>query len=138
MTPDQLLSELQTLTPISYSGYVTRSMPGYLKACGPLCSVGDICEIDMPDESKISPSLYAEVAGVEEDRCILVPYEQTASVPPNATVRRISHGSQAKVGDVFRGRLVDAMANPLDEAGSISGRGLYASLRRYSIANVAD
>ena len=58
--------------------------------------------------------LLAEVAAVEERHVILVPLDHTRPVLPDARVTICPSQGLAPVGDNFGGRLVDALARPLD------------------------
>ncbi len=97
-------------------GYVRRVTPSHIEATGPLSTVGDICEIDCHDSSSSEPAkgLFAEVVAVEAEHVVLIPLETSRSVYPDARVTARPSQNLAPVGNYFAGRVVDALARPLD------------------------
>ena len=107
---------LNRLRPFNLVGYVQKVSSGFVTADGPLCTVGDICEIECQkgtNGASVEPVL-AEVAGVEDNRTILIPLVQTATILPDARVVARPTSNHAPVGDEFAGRLINSMAMPLD------------------------
>ena len=98
------------------AGRVTRISAGHVEATGPMASIGDLCEISVRQRSGESGKsrLYAEVAGVEETRIILVPLDQSVAIEPEARVVATQTKSALGVGDAYAGRLIDGLGDPLD------------------------
>jgi flagellum-specific ATP synthase len=93
-------------------GFVRKLSPGRIEAAGPLTSVGDICEVGQT-------KLLAEVAAVASDHVVLVPLDGAVQVSPDARVKALVAQSAAPVGDVFKGRAVDALGRAIDDRGEI-------------------
>ena len=115
MTPDTLLSQLSAVPTARFTANVTRVSPTYIEADGPLCTVGDLCEVETRSEN----SCMAEVVKVDTHRTVLIPLSQNAPIFPDAKLTLLPANNQAKVGDSFSGRMVDAMGKPIDEKGPV-------------------
>jgi flagellum-specific ATP synthase len=102
---------LGALSPARKLGYVRKIAPGRAEASGPLSAVGDLCQI--------GGSVLAEVAAVEADRIVLVPFDQAATILPDAPVVALARESMAPVGEAFAGRCIDAMGQAIDEGGPL-------------------
>lgn len=116
-----LLSRISAAEPAARSGRVLRVHPGRVEASGPGAALGDFCEIECvhPGSDPQGQNVLAEVAAVRDDHIVLVPLEPDARIYPDArVVARISGGLVA-AGDGFRGRIIDALGMPLDDAGLV-------------------
>lgn len=107
----------EQFTPATLSGHVTKVSSGHLEATGPLSCVGDICEVEgksVENERTPSKLLMAEVTHIDDRKVILVPFGSIRNIRPGARVTSKSRDGLVPVGDVFLGRIIDALANPLD------------------------
>lgn len=95
-------------------GFVRRVFASHVEASGPMCTVGDMCEIELDSPGHTT---LAEVVSVEYEHIVLLPFDQTATVPPDARVVACGRQSKLPVGDDFAGRAVDALADPIDGKG---------------------
>ncbi|MEM9584758.1 MAG: FliI/YscN family ATPase [Pseudomonadota bacterium] len=111
MNAHPVFLKLEEAAQPSRSGVVVRMFPGHIEASGPMCAVGDLCSIETSEQEPV----IAEVAKVDEERIILVPFRQGAQIVPEARV--VSLGAKAKVGvgDEYSGRIIDALGHPLDQ-----------------------
>ncbi len=109
-----LATQLRTVEPAVRYGFVRRVAPGRVEASGPMATVGDICDIDARSSRDENQTILAEVVAVHDDRIVLVPLDQTASVLPDARVTARVSKARAPVGDAFCGRLVDALGQAMD------------------------
>lgn len=122
MTAHPYINTLKAIPTAFYTGYVNKISPGFVESNGPLCTVGDICEIECQQGSDniiSSKTVRAEVASIREGCTVLIPLDKTASIFPNAKVTALRMQNRAPVGDVFEGRLIDALAQPLDGSAQI-------------------
>jgi flagellum-specific ATP synthase len=105
------------------AGYVRRVTASHIEATGPLCTVGDICEVatGRPGDGSTVRTLLAEVAAVETDRVILVPLDTVEGIHPDARVTARPEGAFAQAGDAFAGRAVDALSRPIDGGSALAG-----------------
>ena len=102
-------------------GYVSKVSPGRIESSGPICSVGDLCEITHPqgrDRSLTEPAL-AQVIAVNEDHIVLAPLEYATQTRPDSEVVVRSSWTEAPVGNGYAGRVVDALGAPMDKGADI-------------------
>ncbi len=104
-----LAKALRSLDPAKRVGFVKRAAAGHVEASGPMANIGDVCEIKA--EGRV---LLAEVAAVRDDHIVLIPLDQAVAVACESRVELRGARDKAPVGDAFKGRLVDALAQPLD------------------------
>jgi flagellum-specific ATP synthase len=123
MNQAALLQRLSVHELTQRAGYVRRVTAGHIEATGPLCTVGDICEVTTgrPGDGPAAVRRLAEVAAVETDRVVLVPLDTVDGIHPDARVTARPEGAFARAGDAFAGRAVDAMCRPLDGGTALSG-----------------
>lgn len=116
-----ILSRISSESLTTRFGFVRRVMPYHIEASGPLSAIGDICEIECEaaSDEQTRQTLLAEVAAVEAEHVVLIPFDFTSSILPDAKVTAISARGLAPVGDNFSGRLIDALARPLDDGPAI-------------------
>ena len=101
-------------------GFVRRIGSGFVEASGPAAALGELCDIECASGEGGAPRrLTAEVAAVDESRIVLIPLEQHVTVRLGAKVVAGTLRDRVPVGDGFAGRLVDALARPLDGGGRI-------------------
>ena len=118
MNAAALTTRIRMASPSRRFGFVRRVSPGRIEASGPMATVGDICALSASAMVEDNAAL-AEVVAVEDERIVLVPFDQTTTVLPDACVTALASRSLAPVGDAFAGRAVDALGNPLDGDGVI-------------------
>lgn len=106
-----LMNTLRALDPAKRVGFVRRVAAGHVEASGPMANIGDVCEIK-GDAS--GDAVLAEVAAIRDDHTVLIPLDQTVAIACESKVELRGALNQAPVGDAFGGRLVDALALPLD------------------------
>ena len=92
-------------------GYVTRVCEGHVESSGPMCAVGDLCEIQ---SSETAHPVMAQVIGVEFEHIILSPFDQTATITPDSRVVACRIENKIPVGDQFGGRAIDALGRAID------------------------
>lgn len=113
-------------------GHVVDVTSTHVEANGPLCTIGDICYIEHEDGFGGKRSMEAEVAAVNDDKVILVPFDQSLAVRPNARVVSFLGGNdKVSVGDQFSGRAVNALGHPIDGKPPVIGD----TFRRLAAAN---
>lgn len=116
MKPHRFLRRIEGAEFAVAVGTLTRITSEYLKADGPIASVGDYCEI----ASAESPTgALAEVVAVDETGLRLIPIAHPPRLALGATVKLALHAEAIPVGSGFGGRAIDALARPLDGVGPI-------------------
>lgn len=102
-------------------GQVTALSSTYVRATGPACTPGELCEI----AGDGTPAL-AQVAAVDSDGLTLMPLERAASIRLGAPVRLRRGSDRVAVGDAFAARAIDAVGRPIDGGPEIRGERLVA------------
>ena len=100
------------------SGTLTRIGSEYLEADGPLAGVGDYCEIALGHGE--APAL-AEVVAVDHTGIRLLPFAGVRRLRLGTPVSASRHAEAVPVGDRFGGRVIDALARPLDKGWTCNG-----------------
>lgn len=104
------LRETELVVPF---GRITALASTYVRATGPVCVPGDLCEVE--DHAGAWPAL-AQVAAVDGAGLTLMPIEKAGAIRLGAKVRLRRGASRVAVGDGFAGRAIDAIGRPLDGA----------------------
>lgn len=99
-----------------HRGNVTRVAAGSIEANGPMAKVGDYCEI----ECGVDEEVIAEVVSLEAERIRLLPLVSTRKISMGARVRLAKDVSGIPVGDIFKGRAVNALGVPIDKGAPIN------------------
>lgn len=98
-------------------GRVTAIASTHVRATGPACVPGDLCELD---DGEGAGDVLAQVAMIDATGLTLVPLENGKVIRLDAKVRVRRGGERVGVGDVFAGRAIDAVGRPLDSKGAIT------------------
>ncbi len=111
-----LLDSIHNCTPITQTGLVTRVTGLLVESLGPNVSVGNICKIKTryPGLEKA-----AEVVGINENKILLMPFEDTNGIGIGCIVETAGEMLQVPVGMGLLGRVVDGFGQPLDGKGPI-------------------
>lgn len=104
-----LVSALRAADFARYTGHVTAVGQGWIKASGPLSSVGEMCAIGHGDDA-----MLAEVVSVDETGIRLLPLGTTEAIVPGALVCKSPAHSAFRSGDGFAGRAIDPFGQPID------------------------
>ena len=108
---------------VRFTGTVLTIGQTSVEAAGPLCSVGEFCEID----ARGGNALLAQVVAVAQDKVTLLPLGPTDRIRIGAMVSRSQTHSRLQCGEGFAGRAIDAFGEPIDGKGPITGETLPVS-----------
>ncbi len=103
-----------------WRGKVVEAGTQTLESLGPLCSVGECCEIIDGEGRRHG----AEVIGFRERHVLVMPIEPTKGIRYGDTVMAMGSTPSIAVGDAMEGRILNAVGAPIDFKG-----GNVASLR---------
>ena len=98
-----------------------------IEASGGRSGVGDIVMIY--DESR-SRQITAEVVGFKDGHLQLMTYEDASGITAGSFVRNTGHRLRIPVGDFLKGRIVNALGQPID------GKGLFPEGDFYTVNSV--
>lgn len=102
---------------VDYRGTISSVGQNRVEARGPMCAIGDFCEIEVEDE----PPALAQVVAVDETVVKLMPLGPTDRIRVGAPLRRAPTLSGFARGDAFAGRAIDAFGAPIDGRGPLAG-----------------
>ena len=97
-----------------WSGRVVEANGQTLESEGPLCSVGECCEI----RDSAGQRHRAEVIGFRGRHVLSIPLEATRGIRYGDTVLAMGVKPQIAVGEAMAGRILDALGAPLDSLGA--------------------
>lgn len=107
----------------SHLGTITKVVGTKLESNGPISKIGDICELNTLDGNQ---TVMAEVVGVEGKTVHLMPYRDIDGIGYGSVVKNTKTVLKIPVGEALLGRIVDAMAQPLDGLGPIQAQAWYS------------
>lgn len=105
------LKELETITLIKYTGYVSRIVGLTIESIGPAVEIGELCEIHPVNGNA---AIKAEVVGFKENTVLLMPLGEMSGIGPGSKVTASGHYLQVNVGESLLGRVLDGLGNPID------------------------
>lgn len=111
---------------ISHIGRIDNITGMAMEASGGGANIGDIVLIYNEDQKKQIP---AEVVGFREDKVQLMAYENMNGIGSDSFVRNTKKRLKIPVGEFLRGRIIDALGNPMDD------KGAFTSARYYYVEN---
>jgi flagellum-specific ATP synthase len=103
-------AQLATCPAWRWSGRVVEANGQTVEAEGPLCSVGECCEIVGRDGRRHR----AEVIGFRGRHVLAMPMEATQGIQYGDTVTAMGMTPAIAVGEQMQGRILDALGTPLD------------------------
>ncbi len=111
---------------VSHIGKIENVTGISMVASGGGANIGDIVLIYNEEQKKQIP---AEVVGFEGDKVKLMAYESTPGIGTDSFVRNTKKRLKIPVGQFLKGRIIDALGNPID------GLGDFTSSRHYFVEN---
>jgi flagellum-specific ATP synthase len=138
----QVLSSLNQLNPLRVRGKVTKIVGLVLEGYCPRATIGSICEVMSLHGGS---SIWAEVVGFRETVALLMPLGEIHGLGIGSLIRVLDVNAHIKVGQSLLGRVVDALAEPLDGKGPLKcdeQQELYrlppSPMNRSQIADILD
>lgn len=96
----------------TYIGKVKRISGMMIEATGSKYKIGEVCEIAT---DAIGKTVRAEVVGFNDERVLLMPYEDIKGIGLGNVVKSTKNKLKIPVGDFLIGRIVDATGQPIDD-----------------------
>ncbi len=111
-----LLRRVQEAEVVRNHGRVVQLIGLVIESEGPLAAVGEICRIESAGSNI---STLAEVVGFRNNQVLLMPLGDLNGIHPGSEVIALGTSLQVPVGDALKGRVIDALGNPLDDLGPL-------------------
>lgn len=109
---EQVIDAVKSAETVSHIGKIENIVGLAMEASGGKCSVGDIVMIYSEELGREVP---AEVVGFRGDRIQLMTYESNSGIVSGSFVRNTGHRLQVPVGDFLKGRIINAVGDPIDD-----------------------
>ena len=106
------IRQIKAAETISNTGKIENIVGMSIEASGCKAAVGDICRI-YSDES--SRQISAEVVGFKNDHILLMPYADMSGISAGNFVRNTGRQLELKVGMHLKGRIINALGQPIDD-----------------------
>lgn len=103
----------------SLTGKIENIVGMSIEASGGRAAVGDICRIY---NGEAGAQVTAEVVGFKNDRMLLMPYSEMSGISAGNFVRNTGEQLTLQVGEFLRGRIINALGQPID-GGAPFGKG---------------
>jgi flagellum-specific ATP synthase len=98
-------------------GQVTQVIGLVIEGLGPVCAIGDVCQLKMKNGGKMIP---AEVVGFRDHKTLVMPLGDTRGIEPGCKIIPMGCPAQARVGENLLGRVLDGLGNPIDQKGPLN------------------
>jgi len=112
-------SQLQTVqrtNPIRLDGKVCRVIGLVVESIGPQVSLGEICKIHSRSSGK---PVLAEAVGFKDNLVLMMPFGDIEGINPGSVVEATGSVLKIGVGQGLLGRVVNGLAEPIDDLGPI-------------------
>lgn len=117
---------LADLDPIKMVGSVTRAVGLIIESKGPAVAVGDICHLEGRGNNG---DTLLEVIGFRDSTILSMPLGRMPNVKMGDRIVATGAAAHVAVGPALLGRVVDALARPLDNKGPIASVDSYPLYR---------
>ena len=114
----QLTRQVYNAEPYSLTGKIENIVGMSIEASGGRAAVGDICRIYNGDSGG---QVTAEVVGFKNDHILLMPYSDMSGISAGNFVRNTGAQLTLQVGEFLRGRIINALGQPIDGKGPFEG-----------------
>lgn len=114
----QMARQVYNAETYSLTGKIENIVGMSIEASGGHAAVGDICRIYNGESGR---QVTAEVVGFKNDRILLMPYSDMNGISAGNFVRNTGAQLTLKVGEFLRGRIINALGQPIDGKGPFVG-----------------
>lgn len=114
----QMARQVYNAETYSLTGKIENIVGMSIEASGGHAAVGDICRIYNGESGR---QVTAEVVGFKNDRILLMPYSDMNGISAGNFVRNTGAQLTLRVGEFLRGRIINALGQPIDGKGPFIG-----------------
>ena len=118
----QMVRQVYNAETYSLTGKIENIVGMSIEASGGRAAVGDICRIYNGDSGS---QVTAEVVGFKNDHILLMPYSDMNGISAGNFVRNTGRQLTLRMGEFLRGRIINAMGQPIDGKAPFEGGELY-------------
>ena len=118
----EMIRQIQRAETVSYTGKIENIVGMSIEASGGRAAVGDICQIYNGDAGG---QVMAEVVGFKNDRILLMPYSDMSGISAGNFVRNTGRRLSLRMGPFLKGRVINALGQPIDGKGAFQGGTLF-------------
>lgn len=111
----KVIPSLSGIDTFEYRGRVTRVTGMMVEAILPNASIGETCVLSPPNQAPV----MAEIVGLAEGRCLMMPLGTSRGLSVGTPVRRTSCDGDIRVGPGCLGRVLDGLGRPIDGLGEM-------------------
>ena len=113
-----MIQRIKQAETISYTGKIENIVGMSIEASGGRAAVGDICRIYSGESGG---QVLAEVVGFKNDRVLLMPYANMGGISAGNFVRNTEKRLNLMMGSFLKGRVINALGQPIDGKGPFTG-----------------
>ena len=114
----QMIRQVYNAETYSLTGKIENIVGMSIEASGGHAAVGDICRIY---NGETGTQVLAEVVGFKNDKILLMPYSEMNGISAGNFVRNTGQQLTLRVGEFLRGRIINAVGEPIDDKGPLEG-----------------
>lgn len=118
----QMIQQIQNADTFSLTGKIENIVGMSIEASGGNAAVGDICRIFNGDTGD---QVTAEVVGFRNDHILLMPYSDMNGISAGNFVRNTGKQLTLQMGPFLRGRIINALGQPIDGGEPFRGGSSY-------------
>ena len=118
----QMIQQLQKTETYSLTGKIENIVGMSIEASGGHAAVGNICRIY---NGESGTQFTAEVVGFKNDHILLMPYSDMTGISAGNLVRNTGRQLTLQMGPFLRGRIINALGQPIDGKGPFTGGSAY-------------
>ena len=107
----ELIPQIRSAETMSRTGKIENIVGMSIEASGGRAAIGDICRIYSNESGGQIP---AEVVGFKNDHILLMPYANMSGISAGNFVRNTGKRLTLPVGSFLRGRVINALGQPID------------------------
>ena len=109
----KLVDTVRKTESVSHIGKIENVIGMTIEASGVKGGIGDLCIISDAGKNPI----LAEVVGFKDDKILLMPYDEIKGISVGNYVKNTKRKLGVAVGSFLMGRIINAIGEPIDEAG---------------------
>ena len=108
---ERVIQQIRDSDTLSRTGKIENIIGMSIEASGGRGAMGDICRSYSAESNS---QVLAEVVGFKNEHMLLMPYQNMSGRAPGSFVRNTGRRLRLRVGDFLRGRIINAMGQPID------------------------